>query len=171
MSIDAPFGSAAGFPSPSYYLKIEDIPGDAIHKKHPDEIKALSFSWGASQSAQPKSVRSGKPSVAIQNLYVTAPTSSASPLLFGACATGRTIKNAKLVWTKDVKGDSLAILTLTLTDVVVSTYELKGPDTSHPIDTFSLSFGKVDFSCHAQKPDGSLGDLQAMSWDLRTNVG
>ncbi len=157
-------------PAPSYYLKIDDIPGDSVHPKHENEIPALSFGWGASQSALPKSVRAGKPSVAIQNVRITAPVSSASPLLFAACASGRTIKTATFVWAKEDQGELFAVMTLVLTDVVVSSYDVEGRETANPTDSFSLSFGKVDFLCRGQNADGSLGDINASSWDLRLNV-
>ena len=150
-------------PSPNSYLKIPEIKGDALHKEYRDQIAISTFMLHQSQS---KDVTSGesKSSVSIQDIELVAPGSSASPLLMQYSATGKHIKSVKLtVLSSDAQK---VIMTIELTDVIISSYSASAAGSGHPIDHFTLNFRKIEFRYTGPKPDGSPGKNTSGEYDL-----
>jgi type VI secretion system secreted protein Hcp len=153
-----------------YFLKIDGIPGESKDAKHKDEIDALAFSWGVSQSGSPASGGGGGAGKAVfEDLLVVARTSKASPKLWLACASGQHIKSAVLTCRKAGKAQ-LEFLTITLTDVTVSSYEIDGSDEELPLDQIALSFAKVETAYTGQDPTGKAQPPVKAAWDLKKNA-
>jgi type VI secretion system secreted protein Hcp len=154
-----------------YFLKIDGIAGESTARGHEGEIEVLSFSWGESQTgiaAAGGGAGAGK--VSMQDFHFSMRTSKASPLLLKACATGQHIKNAVLVARRGGESPQ-QFLKYTLTDVLVSSYNLGGfpPSDSAPFDKVNFDFAKVEVEYRRQLADGSVVPAVQAGWDVKTN--
>jgi type VI secretion system secreted protein Hcp len=153
-----------------YFMKIDGIPGDSTDAKHPNEIEVVSWSWGLTNTGSTHLGGGGGAGKAdIQDLHFTARTSSASPLLFIACATGTHAKTADLVARKPGQ-TPFEFLKISLTDVLISSYQTAGnANDAVSLDQVSLDFAKVKITYIPQKPDGSAGTSVERGWDVNAN--
>ena len=155
-----------------YFLRIEGIEGESADAKHKGEIDVLSWAWGASNSgAVGVGGGAGAGKATIQDLQFTTPLSKASPKLFLACATGQHLKQAKLTAVR-AGAKQAEFLTLTLSDVMVSSYQTGGSEGADisPMDQVSLNFAKLAMEYRGQKADGSLDAPVIAGWDAKTNT-
>jgi type VI secretion system secreted protein Hcp len=152
-----------------YFLKLDGIPGESTDAKHKGEIDVLAFSWGVSQAKGTGSGGGGGAGKAIfEDLLVVARTSKASPKLWLACASGQHIKSAVLTCRKPGK-TPFEFLTITLTDVLVSSYEIDGSDEELPLDQVALAFAKVETAYTPQDPTGKAQPPVKAGWDVKAN--
>ena len=158
--------------SADYFLKIDGVAGESTDDKHRDEIEIESWSWGATQVGTAGTGGGGGAGrVSIQDFNFVTRTNKASPILFLSCASGKHISKAVLTARKS--GASQAdFLTLTMSDLLVSSYQTAGSETADtvPMDQVSLNFSKIEFEYKAQKADGSLDAPIRAGWDLKSNT-
>jgi type VI secretion system secreted protein Hcp len=156
-----------------YFLRIEGIEGESADAKHKGEIDVLSWAWGVSNSgAVGVGGGTGAGKATVQDLQFTKQMSKASPKLFLACATGQHLKQARLSAVRTAGAKQAEFLALTLTDVMVSSYQTggsEGGDVS-PMDQVSLNFAKLALEYKGQKADGSLDVPVVAGWDAKTNT-
>ena len=156
-----------------YFLKIEGIAGESTDVKHKGEIDVESFSWGVSQSASPGASGAGglAGKATFEDLNVVTPFSRASPRLLEACATGQHLPEAVLTARRAGGKAQFEFMTLTLSDVLVSTYRTSGAgaDASVPSDQFSLAYSKLQIEHKAQSPSGGSGDVTVAGFDVTRN--
>ena len=156
-----------------YFLKIDGIAGESRDSKHKDEIELQSFSWGAHQAAPAAGGGAGggggAGKVSMQDFHFTTHTSTASPKLFLACASGQHLKTAVLTARKAGK-DQQEFLVYKFTDLLVSTYQTGGCEGSDvPIDQVSFNFAKVQIEYRPQSATGQLGAAVKAGWDAKAN--
>lgn len=126
-----------------YFLKIDGIPGESTDDKHQGEIDIMSFSWGATNPATASAGGGGGAGrVQLQPLHLAKPTDTSSPNLFLKCATGQVLKSAVLTAQTTVGEQPVEFLKITLSDVLVSSYQISastnpGPPNivAAPVDT------------------------------------
>lgn len=153
-----------------YFLNAgPNIKGESTDKSHKDEIEVYSFSFGATNPALSTSGGGGGTGkVHIQDFVISKFTDKASPALFLACAQGTHIKTVVLTAARGGQ----AYLTITLTDVLVSSFTSTTPDNPGKLlESLSLNFTKIEISYKPQNADGILGAPQKASWDLKANKG
>jgi type VI secretion system secreted protein Hcp len=154
-----------------YFLKLDGIEGESTDSKHAKEIDVEAWSWGESQAAATAPAGGGGAGkVSMQDFSFVMKFNKASPKLMLACATGKHIKSAKLAVRKAGQGQ-LDYLTFTLLDVVVSSYQTGGTESSGlaPLDQVSLRYAKIEVEYKAQKADGSLVVAGQFKFDLKLN--
>ncbi len=154
------------------HLKIDGIDGESQHAKHKGEIQLESFSWGVSNGGTFASGGGGGAGKAVfQDLHCTAKVSKASPKLFVGCATGEHIKKAVLVLRK-AGGDQECFYTVTLSDILISSYQDGGSGGGDhiPTDQFSLNFAKIEYEYKEQKADGTTGGAVKAGYDLKKSA-
>lgn len=154
-----------------YFLKMEGIQGESQDAKHKGEIEIESFSWGLSQTGTlAAGGGGGAGKVQFQDFHFTTRVSKASPSLMLGCATGQHIKEGTLIARKAGQ-EQQEFIKITLTDILVSSYQSGGSSGSDtlPTDQFSLNFAKVEFAYYPQKADGSLDAPVKGGWDLKAN--
>ena len=155
-----------------YFLKLDGIEGESADSKHAKEIDVEAWSWGESQTgaAVPGGGGSGAGKVSMQDFSFVMKFNKASPKLMLACATGKHIKTARLAVRKAGQGQ-LDYLTFTFQDVVVSSYQTGGAESSGvaPVDQVSLRYAKIEVEYKAQKPDGTLVAAGQFKFDLKLN--
>jgi type VI secretion system secreted protein Hcp len=151
------------------FLKIDGIPGESVDAKHKGEIDVLAFSWGVSQAGSAGSGGGGGAGKAVfDDLLVVAHTSKASPLLWQACASGKHVKSAVLTCRRPGKS-AVEFLKITLTDVLVASYELDGSDDEPPLDQIALSYAKLATEYTATDAAGKAQPPVKAGWDVKAN--
>jgi type VI secretion system secreted protein Hcp len=159
------------FGAVDYFLKIDDVKGEAQDAKHKGEIDVLSWSWGETQPAGSRSVGGASATrVQFRDVGITTRLSKASPTLMEACAMGRHYNQAVLTARKAGKAQTEFYM-MKFYDVVVTSYQSGGSATGNeaPIDQFTFNFGKVEIEYKPQKPDGSLEAGVFFKWDVIQN--
>jgi type VI secretion system secreted protein Hcp len=155
--------------SHDYYLQIDGVKGESTDKAHPDTIEIESFSWGASNpGSHGTGGGGGAGKVTMQDMNFTAIVSRARPELMLACATGSHYKKATLYVRKQGDGQK-DYYTVTLEDLLVSSFSDQGSNGPLPVSNFSLNFAKIKFEYRPQRDDGSLEPAKTSGWDLKQN--
>jgi type VI secretion system secreted protein Hcp len=154
-----------------YFLKVDGIPGESADARHKGEIDVLSFSWGVANDAPPGGGGGGGAGKAhFDDLVVVARTSKASPKLWLACASGQHLKSAVLTCRKGAGKSQVEFLKITLTDVLVTSYEIDGADEETPVDQVALGYAKIATEYVAQDPTGKPQPPVKDGWDLKKNA-
>lgn len=154
-----------------FFLKMENVPGESQDDKHQGEIDVFSFSWGVSNSGN-AAIGGGQgvgKSVA-QDFHFVCATQKSSPLLFQSCGNGDHVPKATFIARKAGKGQQ-EYLTITLSDVLISSYQIGGSNAGEimPTDQISVNCAKVEMEYKEQKKDGSLGGSTKKFYDFRAN--
>ena len=152
-----------------YFLKIDGIKGESHDAKHKDEIDLESWTWGETQTGTHSSGGGGGAGkVSMQDFQFVMKANTASPKLLKACATGQHIKNALLTCRKAGK-EQQEFLKITLTDVLVSSFQTGGSGNGGlvPTDSIALNYAKIEYEYKAQKADGTLDGAIKAGYDLK----
>ena len=155
-----------------YFLKIDGIEGESLDAKHKAEIAVESWSWGETNSGTSgHGGGAGAGKVQHQDFNFVKKLDKASALLFLRCADGKHLKSAILTARK-AGGEQQEYYTITMSDVLVSSYQVGG--SAHgdvvPTDQVSLNFAKLEIAYKEQKADGSLGAAVAHGYDFSKNA-
>ena len=154
-----------------YFLKIEGIPGESESPTHPNEIDVLSWSWGASQACSLSGGGGGTSCVSsFSDVSFLKPLDKSSPHIFLAVATGQHLSKATLFGTTATEKDTVDFLMITMTDVIVTSYQIGGSGEDRPTDSISLNYAKIEFEYKPQNKDGSFGSSIKTGWDLKKNT-
>lgn len=160
-------GSSAAAAADPIYVKIDGIPGESKSSKHANEIEISSFQWGVARPVDSSTgLSTGK--VKFNPFTITKTIDRASPLFFQAAAQGTKLPTVTLTLNRG-GATQLDYLTITLTDVLVTSYQL-GSGGDNPAESVSFSFGKIEMSYQPQKSDGSLDAVVKAGWNVKANV-
>ena len=152
-----------------YFLKLEGIDGESTDDKHKGELDIESFSFGVTQSgSHGTGGGGGAGKSSFQDLHFSTHANKSSPKLFLACATGEHIKKATLTVRKAGK-EQQEYYKVTLSDVLVSSYQAGGSGSPIPTDQFSLNFAKIEYEYKPQKADGTLDAAVKAGYDVSAN--
>jgi type VI secretion system secreted protein Hcp len=152
-----------------YFLQITGISGESADSKHKGWIDVLAWSWSESNpGTHVVGGAGGAGKVQMSDLQVTTRMSKASPALFGACASGQHMKEAKLA---GVKSGAMQqeFLTITLRDVIISSYATAASSGDDVMDSVSLGFSQIQVEYRPQKADGTLDTPVTAGWDAKTS--
>ena len=154
------------------FLKLGSIKGVSVVKGFEDQIQVLSWGWGMTQSGTMHTASGGGAGkVDVHDLQITKNMDAASPNLALACSKGTHYDTAVLTMRK-AGGTALEYVTLTLTDVLVSSYSCSAQGGADVLsDQVSLNFGKYKFSYQPQDNKGAKkgGSIDA-TYDIAKNV-
>ena len=166
------FAPSAHAAAVDYFLKIEGVEGESTDDRHKGEIQIESFSWGASQPGigqMGSGGGGGAGKVSVHDISITKSVDKASPVLMVSSATGVHFPRAVLTVRKSGDNNQAEYFKVTLSDVLISSYQVGGDQGSLPADTFSLNFSKIEFEYLPQNPDGSLGAPVKAGYDVKAN--
>ena len=156
-----------------YFLKLDGIKGESTDEKHKDEIEFDSFSWGVSnEGSMGRGGGGGTGKAQFQDIHFTKQSDLSSPPLMKAAASGEHIAKAVITCRKAAgKGGQFDYLIITMTDVMVSSYQSSGSagSTSIPVDSFSLNFSTIEYKYTTQTADGKPGGNQIAKYDRNVN--
>jgi type VI secretion system secreted protein Hcp len=151
------------------FLKINGIPGESVNDKHKGEIDVLSFGWGATQTATFGGATGGGSSgkAQIQDLSFVKQPDIATGKLFKAVVTGEHIEDATLTLVKSENQQPFMIVKMS--DVLITGYQAGGSAGMLPAEQVSFAFAKIELSTAEQKPDGTMGPMQTVGFDITQN--
>ena len=153
------------------FLKLGTLKGESVVKGFEDQMQLLSWGWGMSQTGTTHSAAGGGAGkVNVQDLTVTKYIDAATPGLVLACCKGTHYDSAVLTMRK-AGGTALEYVTLTLTEVLVSSYTCAGSQGEDRVsETFSLNFSKFKFSYQPQDAKGAKkGGAIDATYDIAKN--
>ena len=154
-----------------FFLKIDGIDGESHDAKHKGEIELSSWSYGEQQAGtHAAGGGGGAGKVSMQDFRFVTTVNKASPKLFLACASGEHIKKAVLVCRKAGK-DQQEYLKITLSDLLVSSYQTGGPQGGNvlPTDQVSLNYAKIEIEYKPQTQKGAVSGPVKVGYDLKLN--
>jgi len=154
------------------FLKLGTLKGESVVKGFEDQIQILSWGWGMTQTATTHSASGGGAGkVDVHDLEVNKYVDAASPTIALACAKGTHYDSAVLTMRK-AGGTALEYVTLTLTDVIVSSYYCTTAAGGELLeDKLSLNFGKFKYSYQPQDNKGAKkGGAIDATYDIAKNV-
>lgn len=153
------------------FMKIDGLEGESIDATHGKEISVLSWSWGASQSGSTHiAVGGGSGKVSVQDLSFTKYVDSTSHQLLLNCCNGKHIKEAILTVRKAGGDAPVDYVTLTMTDIIVSSVSTGGSAGGDMLtENISLNFAKFKFEYRKQKKDGTADAPLPAGWDMQKN--
>lgn len=154
------------------YLKIDDIPGESQRVDHEGEIDISDITWGIDRPDRSPAVRGGRARsrAAVADLVCRKVYDASSPYLARAALDGRSFDEAVVTIRRDSGDAHLDYLTLSLRDVVVSSYAILGTDTPASGDllheTIGLRAERVTVLYVVQADDHSAGDEHEVELDV-----
>jgi type VI secretion system secreted protein Hcp len=168
-SLDIPPVLLAEGAAVDYFLKIEGIDGESTDEMHKGQIEIMSYSWGMSNSgSMAAGGGGGAGKVSFSSIRFVSPVSKASPMLFESVATGKHFPTATLsVVNSELRGQEF--MKVTLTDVMISSYQVSGQSGDAPTESFKLSFSKIEYEYTPQSEDGSLDAPVKAGYDVAAN--
>lgn len=153
------------------FLKLGDIEGESSDKSHGKEIDVLAWSWGMSQAGDTHGgTGGGAGKASIQDLSFTKYFDKASPVIMGACVTGKHIPKAELTIRK--AGESpLEYIIITLENILITSVSTGGSQGEDKLtENVTLNFNKYEVSYQAQnKSGGKEGGPVKSSYDIVAN--
>lgn len=150
------------------FLKIPDIPGESRLADHEGEIDIHSISWnvtgqtGVTQGAGRPRARAEAGPVSVGKFY-----DASSPYIALAAMQGKSFDEVVISFRQDSGEAHLDYLTITLENVIISSYDLNGPPENEEIeDRVQLSFEKINVKYVVQADDHSSGDEHEIEFDV-----
>ena len=152
------------------FLKLDGIDGESVDLKHKGELEIESFSWGASNpGSAAHGGGGGAGKVSMQDFHFVTTTSKASPKLFLYCASGAHIRSGVLTVRR--AGESQhEFLKVTMSDVLVSSWQQSGSGSEVPTDQVSINFSKIEIEFTTQSATGAAGETTRAGWDVKSNT-
>jgi len=158
--------------SSQFFLKIDGIDGESKDTNHQDWIDVVSFKLGVSQHGVTDfggGAGAGKSTFLPLGIFKN--VDKATPALFLACATGKHIPTVKLVASRPSNNGDY--LTITLTDVLVSSLNSQSAEDSGGVDSvlesLSLNFAQIQVSYKPENPDHVLGSAVTGGFNVKLN--
>ena len=153
------------------FLKLGTLKGESVVKGFEDQMQILAWGWGMTQTGTTHSASGGGAGkVDVHDLQITKHIDAASPTLALSCAKGTHYYSAVLTMRK-AGGTALEYVTLTLTDVIVSSYSVSESGGDQMQDTVALNFAKFKYSYQPQDNKGAKkGGAIDATYDIAKNV-
>jgi type VI secretion system secreted protein Hcp len=153
----------------NYFLKFTpEIKGESLQKGYEGQIEILSFSWGVSQAGGYSYGSGGTSAKAnVQDLSVSFRMCPASPELMQDCASGKHLDTAVLTCL-EAGTTPQKYLEITLTDVVISSYQTGGSGDDKPIESMTLNFAQIKKEYFKQDDKGIATSAGTGTWNQQT---
>ena len=152
------------------YFKNDKLKGSVTTANFEDQVEFDSFQWGAGLGVS--SARGGDRTVSepsVSEISASKQTDKSSDKFFKALLLGDHIGDAEIAFTAAVKGESVAYLTIKLSDVIVSGFSISsGGGDGMPLESVSLNFSKFDWSFTGRDKDHQ-GSPTHLIYDLMEN--
>lgn len=153
-----------------YFLKIDGIAGESTDEGHRGEIELESWSWGETQSGtRATGGGGGAGKVSMQDFHFTMKTSKASPILMQAVADGRHFPKAEIAFRKAGAEPPEDYMTITMENVLVTSYQISGSGGGLPLDSMSLNFTKITYKYCPQQATGASEPCIEEGWNVQAN--
>jgi|SRR5690242_1330001 len=153
------------------FIKIGDLKGESVDKKHKDEIDVLAWSWGMSQSGTTHlGTGAGAGKVNVQDLSFTKYLDKSSPNLMKACCNGKHFPEA-LLTVRKAGENPLEYLKITIKDLIITSVTGGGSGGEERLtENVSLNFAEFKVEYTPQKKDGTGEPSIEIGWDVAKNA-
>ena len=155
------------------FLKMPDVKGESAAKGHEDEIDIHGLRWGVTSQSPDASGRR-RVRANVRDLTVLKSYDAASPLLTLATLRGQAFDEIVLTVRKDSGEAHLDYLTITMTNCILTDYQMENGGTDDPLKEISeavdISFEKINIIYVAQADDHSAGDELEIEFDIEAGV-
>ena len=149
------------------HLKVPDIEGESVRADHEGEIDIFGASWSVVQETSATQGRGRVQGRAHASAFTFQKYMDASsPYLTLACLQGKSFDEVVFSVRKDSGEAHLDYLVVTLTNVIVSSYDMSGGGDQQIMETVSLMAEKVKILYTVQADDHSAGDEHEIEYDL-----
>ena len=151
------------------YISFDGVKGESNFPAFPSSTVVSSFKWGAANETAPTTGAARTAGrVKMSEIAITKLRGSASSALQMYVFNGTRIPKAELRFYKS--GSPTEYLTITLEDVLISSWSISGDGGSLPMETISLNFAKFrtedTFAGAGGKPEKG----KAVGWDVLKNT-
>lgn len=152
------------------YLKNDKLKGSATDSQFKDQVELSSFQWGAGLGVS--SPRGGDRTVSepsVSEVSFTKQTDKSSERFYKALLMGDPVGQTVIAFTAAVKGESVAYLTLTVEDTIVSGFSVSsGGGNDMPQESGSINFTKFDW-CFTGRDKEHSGSPTHLIYNLEEN--
>jgi len=152
------------------YMKIPDIAGESLRADHEDEIDIHDLMWSIEQAASAQVGKGRSRSRAqIGSIYARKYYDASSPYLALAAMQAKSFDEIVIYVRKDSGEAHLDYLEITLTNTIISKYEVLGVganDGQVMEESVGLAFEEVKIKYTVQADDHSAGDEHEIEYDL-----
>ena len=158
--------------STDFFLKIEGIEGESTKKGHEKQIDIHSMNFGVSAPLQighgGTGLSAGKASFG--EISFTKFTDKSSPKLYQACGAGTHIPKVEFFGQKQTGDTPLVYFIVTLSDVMVSSFQNSGAGGSEMVEQLSFGYSKIEFKYIEQNAKGSAAGTNVAAFDVSKGV-
>lgn len=165
----APLSASAA--TTDYFLTFTDISGASTDDRHKGAIDISSFSWGLGVTPAAPDIRDQRPILSFSDFAWTQFADVSTPALMVNAAQGKQIDNAILDLATTGGVRPFSYLTMTFSNVVLTSLILGGSSGGPATVTGSFTYNKVELKVTPQKQDGSAGTPVTGTWDRKTGTG
>jgi type VI secretion system secreted protein Hcp len=153
------------------FLDLDGVKGESVDKKYKDKIDILGWQWGiANTGTFHHGAGGGAGKASFNDISISKYVDAASPNIMLFCANGKHFAKGKIIVRKAGGENALEYLTVELTNVLVTNYNLGGGGGQERlVENVSLNFAKVKVEYSTQTEKGGKGSPQAFAWDISTN--
>ena len=150
-----------------YFLRIDGIPGESTDAKHKGEIDVLSFSWGEPRPRRRRRRRRRRGQGRHGPLNVTAHVEG-EPAAAAGVRAGQAPQERGADRAQGAARRRLEFLTFSLSDVLVSAYQVGGRDdrAAARLDLARLRADQVEY--RSRRPT-VVGAVTKAGWDVKAN--
>lgn len=147
------------------------VKGEAMEKGYEDCIQLLSWSWGCTNAGSAShGTGMGVGTVNIQDFHFTMTMNAASGPLLSLVCTGKHFEKAVFTQRKSTGAEEpQPFLIITMTDVLVSSYQTGSSGDALPHESCSINFSKIMLDYWKQGKDGVLKSMTPIGWDIKLN--
>ncbi|CAM2197051.1 type VI secretion system tube protein Hcp [Paraburkholderia sp. A1RI_3L] len=150
-------------------LHFKDIKGNSTLEGATDHIVLYSYSLGVAMPMNHDVGRTertlGRPN--FQDFVVTKASDQSTPALYGACAGGTKLGDAKISIGRNEGSKFMPLLEYTLSDAMISSINTSGGGES--TDSVTISFSKITTVYTQQNVDSTKKGTASFGWDLAAN--
>jgi len=145
-----------------------EIKGESKQTGYEDQIEILSYSWGVSQAGGYSYGQGGTSAKAnLQDLSVSFRQCPASPKVMQYCASGKHLDTATLTCLEASETPE-KYQEITLTDVIISSYQSGGSGDDKPIESMTLNFAQLKQEYFKQDDKGVVTSAATGQWNQQT---
>jgi len=158
------------------YMKIEDpvIDGESTDAGHAKELEILSWSHGFSQTTSSTRSTAGSGTVERadhQDFSFSKYLDKSMQAIMKTCWMGDQINKAVVTMYRSADKNPIPYLTITMEEIIVSSYSISGGGGDVPIENISFAYAKVEYKYTEQSKDtGEKGGALPISHNLSTNA-
>ncbi|CAN5802874.1 type VI secretion system receptor/chaperone Hcp [soil metagenome] len=154
----------------NFFLKIGDISGEATQSGFDGQIEVLNYNWAVSQPGGFSYAGGGGVAQAnIHDLTISFRMCSASPKFMEACASGKHFDDAVLTCLRAAGDQAEKYLEITLTDVMIASYQTGAGGDEFPVETIGLNFAQIKEEYFKQNDQGVAESAGSGQWNQLTS--